>query len=383
MVNLNSSSSTPSVNNNYNQNQNQNQNLNHDTKNSNSPVNKSPRVLVSNLSCSNLPSYSTSSEEEPNSSSTTSTLSSSPQKAEKLTWKQKMNPVKNVMQKVASDVVKDIGSGVAKAGAELSSSTQEIRRKLDKSKNSLTSSGTLRNSKSLSTELENKLTPPGVPEDSLAGGGGGPTRSQHVAMSSDVSSKFSTNPGTRSSLPQLSGSKAVDDCSVEYRYALWDSVADDADEISFSKGDRIRVISKSGDGWWIGELDNGTRGSFPSNYTATQSVFKSKVQDQSQQSKTMRPMRGGRGGPVRGGRGGNLANSSPNSNGPAVREDVNKRGRGKRVNSVRMPQTPKNLSQSNDGTKKFGTMRELPPINANANPKPKQFNTARALPQPK
>lgn len=69
-----------------------------------------------------------------------------------------------------------------------------------------------------------------------------------------------------------------DDSIIEYRYALWDTTADESDEISFQKGDRIRVISKASSGWWIGELDSGESGSFPYNYTASESAYNSKFQ---------------------------------------------------------------------------------------------------------
>lgn len=93
---------------------------------------------------------------------------------------------------------------------------------------------------------------------------------------------------------------STDDSAIEYRYALWDATADESDEISFSKGDRIRVISKGASGWWVGELDNGKRGTFPYNYTASESAYKSKIETETVNTTTATQQNGSSPNPGRG-----------------------------------------------------------------------------------
>ncbi|GBG26167.1 SH3 domain-containing kinase-binding protein 1 [Hondaea fermentalgiana] len=50
-----------------------------------------------------------------------------------------------------------------------------------------------------------------------------------------------------------------------YVVASYQHVAQEPGELSFSKGDRIRVINRDTSGWWEGEA-NGQRGVFPANY---------------------------------------------------------------------------------------------------------------------
>ncbi|KAL9646886.1 hypothetical protein ABK040_013746 [Willaertia magna] len=49
--------------------------------------------------------------------------------------------------------------------------------------------------------------------------------------------------------------------------ALYDYDAQDDSELTFKAGDVISVLATSGDGWFLGELPNGQRGLFPSNFT--------------------------------------------------------------------------------------------------------------------
>ena len=53
--------------------------------------------------------------------------------------------------------------------------------------------------------------------------------------------------------------------------ALFDFKAENADELPFKKGDKIKILSKdsgiAGDGWWAGEA-NGNQGVFPIEYVS-------------------------------------------------------------------------------------------------------------------
>lgn len=46
---------------------------------------------------------------------------------------------------------------------------------------------------------------------------------------------------------------------------MYDYIANNEDELSFSKGQLINVLNKDDVDWWQGEI-NGTSGLFPSNY---------------------------------------------------------------------------------------------------------------------
>lgn len=47
--------------------------------------------------------------------------------------------------------------------------------------------------------------------------------------------------------------------------AMYDYVANNEDELNFSKGQLINVLNKDDPDWWQGEI-NGVTGLFPSNY---------------------------------------------------------------------------------------------------------------------
>jgi len=48
--------------------------------------------------------------------------------------------------------------------------------------------------------------------------------------------------------------------------ALYDYQAQRSDELSLTRGDRITVLFKDNDNWWMGELADGQQGFFPTNY---------------------------------------------------------------------------------------------------------------------
>ncbi|XP_014646264.1 PREDICTED: src kinase-associated phosphoprotein 1-like [Ceratotherium simum simum] len=64
------------------------------------------------------------------------------------------------------------------------------------------------------------------------------------------------------------GQKGVDYAS--YYQGLWDCHADQPDELSFQRGDLIRILSKEYNmyGWWVGEL-NSLIGIVPKEYLTT------------------------------------------------------------------------------------------------------------------
>lgn len=47
---------------------------------------------------------------------------------------------------------------------------------------------------------------------------------------------------------------------------LYDYLAQRSDELTLIRGDRVKVIYKDNDNWWMGELENGQQGFFPTNY---------------------------------------------------------------------------------------------------------------------
>lgn len=59
----------------------------------------------------------------------------------------------------------------------------------------------------------------------------------------------------------------------EIGIAKYEFIAENADELSFKKGDRITIISKDknigGEGWWVGEI-GGSKGVFPQDYVILQ-----------------------------------------------------------------------------------------------------------------
>ena len=52
--------------------------------------------------------------------------------------------------------------------------------------------------------------------------------------------------------------------------AVYEYVAVNADELSFSEGERITVTGKNADGWWHGFIGADRQGVFPSNYVEEQ-----------------------------------------------------------------------------------------------------------------
>jgi len=48
--------------------------------------------------------------------------------------------------------------------------------------------------------------------------------------------------------------------------ALYDYQSQRSDELSLKRSDRITVLFKDNDNWWMGELANGQQGFFPTNY---------------------------------------------------------------------------------------------------------------------
>ena len=66
---------------------------------------------------------------------------------------------------------------------------------------------------------------------------------------------------------QNSASQDLRKMSPVYRIALWDSKSEFANELNFSKNEKIKVISTNSNGWWVGEV-NGITGNFPVNYTS-------------------------------------------------------------------------------------------------------------------
>jgi hypothetical protein len=63
-------------------------------------------------------------------------------------------------------------------------------------------------------------------------------------------------------------SQFCDKCPAIAKYAY---TAQQRDELSLSKGDRVMVLEKSSDGWWKGCKDDGQSGWFPSNYVQEES----------------------------------------------------------------------------------------------------------------
>jgi len=57
--------------------------------------------------------------------------------------------------------------------------------------------------------------------------------------------------------------------------ALYDYQAQRSDELSLKRGDRITVLFKDSDNWWMGELADGQQGFFPTNYVNQRMQFSS------------------------------------------------------------------------------------------------------------
>ncbi|EME27819.1 GRB2-related adaptor protein 2 [Galdieria sulphuraria] len=55
-------------------------------------------------------------------------------------------------------------------------------------------------------------------------------------------------------------------CGRSYMIALYNFEGQEADELSFRKGDHIQVVAYDTSGWWLGQL-HGKYGLFPANYT--------------------------------------------------------------------------------------------------------------------
>lgn len=71
--------------------------------------------------------------------------------------------------------------------------------------------------------------------------------------------------------------------SQHFAIAKYSYEAQQSDELSLSKGDKIVVLEKSSDGWWRGELGNEKVGWFPSNYVIEETVESFNQQQQQQQ----------------------------------------------------------------------------------------------------
>jgi len=73
----------------------------------------------------------------------------------------------------------------------------------------------------------------------------------------------------KNGLPETPTKKAT---SQHFAIAKYSYEAQQSDELSLSKGDKIVVLEKSSDGWWKGELSNEKVGWFPSNYVIEETV---------------------------------------------------------------------------------------------------------------
>jgi hypothetical protein len=49
--------------------------------------------------------------------------------------------------------------------------------------------------------------------------------------------------------------------------ALYAYTALEDGELSFKEGEKIKILKKNEDGWWIGQVKSGQVGLFPVNYT--------------------------------------------------------------------------------------------------------------------
>jgi len=67
-------------------------------------------------------------------------------------------------------------------------------------------------------------------------------------------------------VPERSINFETQTCDNTFAIAKYDYEANQDDELSISKGDRIVVLEKSPDGWWKGRKGTGQVGWFPSNY---------------------------------------------------------------------------------------------------------------------
>lgn len=74
---------------------------------------------------------------------------------------------------------------------------------------------------------------------------------------------------SRPSIEMNEGDEMYDEDVIAYVVADFDFASDDAGDLPFQKGNKIKVLAKGG-GWWKGSL-NGRIGMFPANYTSSDS----------------------------------------------------------------------------------------------------------------
>lgn len=67
-------------------------------------------------------------------------------------------------------------------------------------------------------------------------------------------------------IPQSMGSPYLSSGTLKSVFAKYNYEAQQSDELTLVKGDKITVVEKSSDGWWKGRTDAGEVGWFPSNY---------------------------------------------------------------------------------------------------------------------
>jgi len=127
----------------------------------------------------------------------------------------------------------------------------------------------------------NRAPPPPVPAKTGGASSGGPSGGVSVGA---MGKRFSANTqpftpftsngggagGGAGSAPPIPTRKAPPPAppkksGVKTCTAVFDNVADDADELSFNVGDKIEIVRKDDSGWWEGRL-GGKVGQFPSNF---------------------------------------------------------------------------------------------------------------------
>ena len=173
---------------------------------------------------------------------------------------------------------------IQKIGSDINSSTRKLvektasepTEKIIKEDKPSTSSN-----KNLISELSNKtLRPVATKESSPIKRRPQSLTTQKISIDPNTNASLTTTSPLRNRTQAISKPESMD----EYRIALWDVTAEAADEISFKKGDRIKVTGKDPSGWWTGEV-NGKLGNFPSNYTAPEEATTSPNRSVSPNSK--------------------------------------------------------------------------------------------------
>lgn len=113
---------------------------------------------------------------------------------------------------------------------------------------------------SLFDSIKKKVKKGGASGSGGAGGGAGGGGSKTLPNCSPSRQVESSPTMARRQLPP-DPSEAIGSAVVKYNYQ-----AQQADELSLTKGTRILIVEKSNDGWWRGQSGNNV-GWFPSNYT--------------------------------------------------------------------------------------------------------------------